>query len=89
MSLNANLGRALEGMEFPPCFTDANFNFAQESPQVLAAHGIEAWALCMAGNEPPKSFGEVLVKIRAAIGMQNAPTADNLVAFAKWKGWLK
>jgi len=73
---------------WPDIFKDESL-IEKEHNMVLCAMGIEAWALCLSGNDPPESFGKVLIKIRSRLGMEKAATAENLVKFAKEKGWLK
>lgn len=72
---------------WPEIFEDETL-IATSDQRSLCADGMCAWSLCMSGNVPPKSFGEVLVKVAARLGMQKAPTVENFNAHAIEHGWL-
>ncbi len=72
-----------------PDIFENEFQIAVRDPRALCADGLMAWALCMCGSAPPKSFEDVLIKIAARLDMRNAPTADNLTEYARQRGWLK
>ncbi len=68
-------------MEYPEVFYDQSL-IQTRNPRQLCADALVAWGNCHMGIKPPESFGEVLVAISAKIGMKEAATGDNLIAFA-------
>lgn len=76
-------------IEFPEIFQNPEL-IETRDPRGLCADGLSAWAICMMGGKTtiPENFGEVLVSLSYKIGMKNSPTAENLTAFAREKGWL-
>ena len=51
--------------KFPEIFTNEDFIYEvnHNTKAIACADGLEGWALCMKGNNPPKSFGEGMLKI--------------------------
>lgn len=64
---------------WPEIFTTENLE--SESDASLCADALTAWGNCHMGNKPPESFGRVLAKIGAKLGI--APTGDELMKWAK------
>lgn len=46
----------------------------------LISMALTSWAHCMAGNEPPEYFGEMMVEIGRKLGIANTP--DNISKLA-------
>lgn len=64
--------------EWPEIFTTENVE--GKSKAGLCADGLCAWGNCHAGSKPPESFGRVMAKIGARLGI--SPTGDELMKWA-------
>jgi len=68
---------------WPEIFIEANYEYPYPTDQLkerAVADGLEGWALCMAGNEHPESFGQGMAKISSIIG--ESATPENLKKLA-------
>jgi len=70
--------------QYPDVFYD-NSLIQSRDERSLCADALTAWGNCFAGISPPDSFGTTLVAIRARIGLKEAATAGNLIAFSRKK----
>ena len=68
--------------KWPRVIFDPNHEYAGEFIKERAmADGLTAWGLCMAGNNPPKGFGEAMIKIGKIVGVMATP--ENLMEVSK------
>jgi len=64
--------------KWPRVIVDPNYEYAGEHIKECAtADGLSAWGMCMAGNEPPKNFGQAMIKIGKIVGVLATP--ENLM----------
>lgn len=78
----------MKNVQWPDVFHSPEL-IESRDPELLFADALVAWGNCMAGNYPPKSFGEVLVKISDKLGMKNPPTANGFHQHGIEMRWIK
>ena len=70
-------------MIFPEILVNPDFEYPEgtKQPHTAVADGLSGWGCCMAGDTPPKFFGEGMVKIWKITGVSSSP--ESLGKFAE------